>query len=95
MTLEPELETLLETCLSEETLDCEKGLSLIEAIGVQVKVMQERGLPPILLTSPPLRPKISRLLRPGFPDLKVISWNEIAPKFNVNSVAVCSALDVA
>jgi flagellar biosynthesis protein FlhA len=64
------------------------GQEILQAIAAQVQTLQERGLQPVLLTSPPVRPALRKLVERSFPNLVLLSWNEIAPKVNVNSVAM-------
>lgn len=51
-------------------------------------MLRERGLQPIVLTSPEVRPALRRLTERSFPTLVVLSWNEIAPGVNVNSLTM-------
>ena len=55
-----------------------------------VTSLQERGLQPILLVAPQVRPALRKLTERSFPNLVILSWNEIAPKVNVNSVGMVS-----
>jgi len=87
ITLDPACELRLEQCLREEPIDPDEGLKIVQAIGVQVTLLQERGLQPVLLISPWLRPRLRKLAHRSFPHLKFLSWNDIAPDFKVNSVA--------
>jgi flagellar biosynthesis protein FlhA len=64
---------------------------ILQCIGTEVQKLQERGLQPILLTSPNIRPAIRKLTVRSFPDLVVLSWDEIAPRPIVNSVGMVSA----
>ncbi|MCL5773638.1 MAG: flagellar biosynthesis protein FlhA [Firmicutes bacterium] len=72
------------------TLDPNIGQEILQATGAEVQKLQERGLQPIVLASPPIRPAYKRLTERSFPNLVVLSWNEIAPKVNVQSVGVIS-----
>ena len=64
------------------------AVKILQAISQQVDALSEKGLQPILLTSPPIRPALRKLTERSFPSLVLLSWNEIAPKVNVNSVAM-------
>ena len=61
-----------EALLAPSTLD-----ALGQAAERAVSEQEARGLPPVLLVSPGLRPVLSRLLRRGLPRLAVLSYAEI------------------
>ena len=94
ITLDPQIEqTIQHSIHRSETgsflnLDPNVGQEILQAISAQVQTLQERGLQPVLLTSPPVRPALRKLVERSFPNLVLLSWNEIAPKVNVNSVAM-------
>lgn len=94
LTLDPQIEqTIQQSIHRSETgsflnLDPNMGQEILQAISTQVQVLQERGLQAVLLTSPPVRPALRKLVERSFPQLVLLSWNEIAPKVNVNSVAM-------
>lgn len=70
------------------TIDPNVGQEILQAISNEADDLQQKGLQPILLTSPNIRLPLRKLTRRAFPDLVILSWNEIAPKVNVNSVAM-------
>ncbi|MBQ7569045.1 FHIPEP family type III secretion protein, partial [bacterium] len=70
------------------TLDPNVGQEILQALSNQVDALQERGLQPILLVAPTVRPALRKLTDRSFPSLVILSWNEIAPKINVNSVGM-------
>ena len=86
ITLDPELEKVV----AETELNVQLGAEAYKAIADQIKKMQERGLTTIVLTPPTIRARLHNLLSPGYPHLKVLSWNEIAAPYHqkVNSVAM-------
>lgn len=96
ITLDPQIEQTIQHSIQRTeagsflTLDPNVGQEILHAIAAQVQALQERGLQPILLTSPPVRPALRKLTDRSFPNLVLLSWNEIAPKVNVNSVAMVS-----
>ena len=98
MTLDPHIEQLLQSAIraggaemaSFMHLDPSTGQEILQAIGEEVDGLQKRGLQPILLTSPPIRPLLRKLTERSFPTLVLLSWNEIAPKVNVNSISMVS-----
>lgn len=94
ITLDPQIEQVIQQSIHRSetgsflNLDPNVGQEILQAIQGQVQVLQERGLQPVLLTSPPVRPALRKLVERSFPNLILLSWNEIAPKVNVNSVAM-------
>ncbi len=94
ITLDPQIEQTIQGSIHRSetgsflNLDPNVGQEILQAIAAQVQVLQERGLQAVLLTSPPVRPALRKLVERSFPNLVLLSWNEIAPKVNVNSVAM-------
>ncbi len=96
ITLDPKIEQMVQGAIQRSdlgsflTLDPNVGQEILQAISNQANALQERGLQPILLVAPQIRPAIRKLTERSFPNLVVLSWNEIAPKINVNSVGMVS-----
>ncbi len=96
LTLEPTLEQTVQTAISRTeqgtffNIDPNVGQEILQAISRQVEELQEKGVQPILLTSPVVRSSVRKLVERSFPNLVILSWNEIAPGVNVNSVAMVS-----
>lgn len=96
ITLDPQIEQLVQGAIQRTdmgsflTLDPNVGQEILQAISNQVTSLQDRGLQPILLVAPQVRPALRKLTERSFPNLVVLSWNEIAPKVNVNSVGMVS-----
>lgn len=94
ITLDPGIEQTIQASIQRTeqgsflTIDPNVGQEILQAISNQVDALSEKGLQPILLTSPPIRPALRKLTERTFPSLVLLSWNEIAPKVNVNSVAM-------
>lgn len=94
ITLDPQIEHLIQSAIQRTdmgsflTLDPNVGQEILQAISHQVNSLQERGLQPILLVAPQVRPALRKLTERSFPNLVILSWNEIAPKVNVNSVGM-------
>jgi flagellar biosynthesis protein FlhA len=94
ITLDPQIEQLVQSAIQRTdmgsflTLDPNVGQEILQAISQQVNTLQERGLQPILLVAPQVRPALRKLTERSFPNLVILSWNEIAPKVNVNSVGM-------
>ncbi|HEY4000652.1 MAG TPA: flagellar biosynthesis protein FlhA [Candidatus Xenobia bacterium] len=97
ITLDPSIESMVAQSIQRGemgsflALDPTVGQSVLQAIGIEVQKLQERGLQPILLTAPNIRPAMRKLTDRSFPNLVVLSWNEIAPRVNVNPVGMVSA----
>lgn len=92
--LDPEIEKMVLSSIKESSqvrwldLTPEDGLRLLTSLGEELKKAQGIGLNPILLCSPGLRRFLKRLLETSFPDLPVLSYNEIAPFSEVRSVGI-------
>jgi len=96
ITLDPQVEQLIAGSIQRSeagsflALDPNIGQEVLTRLGDQINQLQEQGLQPIGLVSPQIRPAFKRLTERSFPNLIVLSWNEIAPKVNVNSVGMVS-----
>ncbi|MDQ7826770.1 MAG: FHIPEP family type III secretion protein [Candidatus Eremiobacteraeota bacterium] len=92
--LSPEMEKMIGGSVKEAShvrwldLEPENGYRLLTSLGDELKKAQSIGLDPVLLVTPGLRRFIKRLLENSFPDLPVISYNEIVPFADVRSVGV-------
>lgn len=69
-------------------LDPESSQKIYEAVLEQVKRVQQSGVQPIVLTSPAIRMYLRQLLARYLPDLPVLSYNELEPDIEVQSVGV-------
>ncbi len=82
-TLDPQLEEELSQSLDQSdqgnylALEPAKAQELIEKITNQAQALLEKGKEPILLTSPIIRRPIKELTHRSFPDLIVLSFNEL------------------
>ena len=90
ITLEPELERLLSTGLSNSgsSPGLEPGLAERLQRGLQdAALRQERGgEPAVLLTPPALRASLARFFRVSVPGLHVLAWNEVPDNRKVRMV---------
>ncbi len=87
ITVDPSLEQLLVGKLPPpDTLQ-----EILHLLADQIRILQERGQQPIVLTSPAVRPIVRRLTERSFPNLVVLSWNEIAPRYTVQAVGTALA----
>jgi flagellar biosynthesis protein FlhA len=96
VTLDPQLEQLINQSVQRTdmgsflSLDPNTGQEILMAINQEINKLQERGMQPIILCAPPIRPALRKLTERSFPSLVVLSWNEIAPRVQVNSVGMVS-----
>lgn len=96
ITLDPALETLIQEHLRGENEDLflslcpDQGQEILAAFEAPVHTMQERGLRPVILTSPSVRPMLRKLTERSYPKLTILSWNEIVPGYPVNSLEMVS-----
>jgi flagellar biosynthesis protein FlhA len=94
ISLDPELERMLKKAIYRDqmgmqlNLDPQAGQLLLSALAKEIDSLRERGVQPIVLTSPEVRPALRRLAERSFPTLVVLSWNEVAPGINVNSLSM-------
>lgn len=96
ISLDPQVEQLIAGSIQRSevgsflALDPNLGQEVLARVGDQINALQEQGLQPIILVAPQIRPAFKKLTERSFPNLIVLSWNEIAPKVNVNSVGMVS-----
>jgi flagellar biosynthesis component FlhA len=92
--MDPPMEQLIMNSIKESSqvrwldLDPEDGLKLLTSLGEEFRKAHGIGLSPVLLCSPGLRRFLKRLLDSSFPDLPVLSYNEIVPLTEVRSVGI-------
>lgn len=97
ITLDPQIEQMVAQSVQRTevgsflALDPNIGQAILSALGQEVQKLQDRGLQPIVLSAPQIRPAIKKLTDRSFPNLVVLSWNEIAPRVNVNPVGMVTA----
>jgi flagellar biosynthesis protein FlhA len=97
ITLDPQIEQMVAQSIQRTemgsflALDPNIGQAILQALGQEVQKLQDRGLQPIVLCAPQIRPAIKKLTDRSFPNLVVLSWNEIAPRVNVNPVGMVTA----
>ena len=91
LTLEPAIEVDIEQAVLPEgwlSMAPDKGQEVLQAMVEPIRLLQDRGLAPVILTSPKVRPALRLLSERSFPKLTVLSWNEVAPGYEVNSVGM-------
>ena len=96
ISLDPEIERSIRQAMHRDVLglqlnlDPREGQHILSCLGKEVDGLRERGLQPIVLTVPDVRPALRRLCERSFPMLVVLSWNEIAPGVQVHSLTMAS-----
>jgi flagellar biosynthesis protein FlhA len=99
MTLSPELEKDVASSIQST----KHGLILVlppdiakkvhEAVLPAVEEMQVQGFTPVLLVSPNIRLAFKRFIKPVAPNLTVISYNELLPDIEVESIKTVRLAD--
>ncbi len=97
------IDPALEQTLSDSIQNTKQGLmlalepsfaeTLLEKIGEQVTAMEHAGHTPLCLCSPNIRLALRRLVEAKYPQLAVISYNEIVPDAEVVSVGMVRLQD--
>ncbi|KKK39007.1 flagellar biosynthesis protein FlhA [Mesobacillus campisalis] len=70
------------------SLDPATSQTIYQTISEQAQQLQASGVQPILLTSPAIRMYIRQFLERYLPDLTVLSYNELEPDIEIQSVGV-------
>jgi len=73
------------------TLDPEKTQRLMQSVKVEAEKLENLGKNPIIVTSPIVRMYFKRLTKDYYPDLIVISYNEIESNVELQSVGMLTA----
>jgi flagellar biosynthesis protein FlhA len=93
ITLEPELERLLQNSLSPGSTNASPGLEpglaerLQQRLSESVQRQELSGEPAVLLVPPQLRATLARFIRSSVPNLHVLAWNEIPDNRKVRLVS--------
>jgi len=101
ITLDPAIEHIIAAAVdytefgSFLTLDPNMGQVILAALGEQIQSVMDKGMQPVVLCSPQIRLYLRRLSERPFPNLIVLSYNEIASKVNVVSAGIVTLPPVA
>jgi flagellar biosynthesis protein FlhA len=93
-TIDPNLEAKLEGSVQETETGFRMSLSpgdagkIIEAVGVQLARAKAEGEQPILICAPTIRSQLKRLTENNFPELIILSYNEIVPGVDIKSLGM-------
>jgi flagellar biosynthesis protein FlhA len=96
VTIDPSLEeTLIGSIHQSEygsflAVDPNVGERILVQISGHIQNFKRMKLRPVILCSPRLRPHFKRFIERSFPDLAVLSYNEIVPQVKVQSIGMIS-----
>ncbi len=96
VTLDPELEQEIMSSLQHSehgsylALDPAVSNRIFEQVGKEVDKLENMGFEPIILTSPIVRVYFKRMLEQAYPRLVVLSYSEIDPKVEIQSIGMVS-----
>ena len=96
ITLDPELEQQIMGAVQQTeqgsyiALDPKATQTIFESLNAELRKLTSIGLQPIILTSPIVRTYFKKLVEQVAPDLVVLSYNEINPNIEVQSVGMVS-----
>lgn len=96
VTLDQDLENLLMNAVQQNgnssylSLDPVTSQDLLNNIAVQIQNLLQLGEQPIIITAPIVRFYLKRLTDQYIPDLIVLSYNEIEPDIDIQSIGVVS-----
>lgn len=96
ITLDPELEQEIMSNIqtteqgSYIALDPSMTQKIFDSLNSQVSKLSSMGLQPIILTSPIVRTYFKRLIEQTMPELIVLSYNELEPNIDIQSIGMVS-----
>ncbi len=97
VTLDPKLEQEIMASVKQTeqgaylTLDPAKTKSIMEALGVEIKKLEDLGKIPLVITSPIVRAYFKKLTEDYYKDLVVVSYNEVESSVELQSVGMVTA----
>ena len=96
VTIDPALEETLIGAIHQSeygsflAVDPNVGERILVQISGHIQNFKRLKLQPVILCSPRLRPHFKRFIERSFPDLAVLSYNEIVPQVKVQSIGMIS-----
>lgn len=96
LTIDPRLEeTMIGSVHQSEygsflALDPNVGEKILNQLGDQIKNFIRMSKSPVVLCSPRLRPHFKRFSERNYPNLAVLSYNEVVPQVKVQSIGIIS-----
>ncbi|MDI6731277.1 MAG: flagellar biosynthesis protein FlhA [Candidatus Margulisbacteria bacterium] len=97
VTIDPSLEETLTGAIHQSeygsflAVDPNVGEKILVQISGHMKNFRRLKLKPVILCSPRLRPHFKRFIERSFPDVAVLSYNEIVPQVKVQSIGMIAA----
>ncbi len=97
VTIDPALEETMTGAIHQSeygsflAVDPNVGEKILVQISGHVRNFKRMKLRPVILCSPRLRPHFKRFIERSFPDIAVLSYNEIVPQVKVQSIGMISA----
>ena len=93
VTLAPDVENIIAAGISQDgqslSLDPNFTRTLIDNLNAEIeKALTSTGNQPVILCSAPIRMAFRRLIERTFPQINVMSYNEVAPNINAKSVGI-------
>jgi flagellar biosynthesis protein FlhA len=96
VTIDPSLEETLTGSIHQSeygsflAVDPNVGEKILVQISGHLRNFKKMKLNPVILCSPRLRPHFKRFIERSFPDVAVLSYNEIVPQVKVQSIGMIS-----
>lgn len=97
VTLDPKLEQQIMDSVKQTengaylTMDPEKTKQIIHSTEEETKKLEDAGKPMIVMTSPIVRMYFKKMTQDYFKDLVVVSYNEVEPQIELQSVGMITA----
>ena len=97
VTLDPKLEQQIMDSVKQTengaylTMDPEKTKQIIHSTEMETKKLEDAGKPMIVMTSPIVRMYFKKMTQDYFKDLVVVSYNEVEPQIELQSVGMITA----
>jgi len=98
LTLDPKLEGMITDQIMQSkgggiNLPPQKVKALYEELKTKTEEMVSRGIQPLVLCSPTVRPYFKKLIEPTFPTLAVLSYSELPRDIEIKSLAMVGSTD--
>lgn len=97
VTLDPRIEEIIADAVQKTehgnylALDADTANNVLTQIAGQIQMQAGMDQEPIVLTSPAIRPYVRQLTERVLPDLVVLSYNELEPTVEIQSIGVVKA----
>lgn len=97
ITLDPKIEQEIMSSVKQTeqgaylTLDPDRTKKIMDSLGAELKKLEELGKNPIIITSPIVRMYFKKLSSDYYKDVIVISYNEVEPDVELQSVGMVTA----